>query len=58
MNLRALLESVERAALELALDRAAGSPTRAARLLGEVGRGRSSDPGATVRAMMQRLGLG
>ncbi len=57
MNLRALLESVERTALELALARAGGSPTRAARLLGEVGRGRSSDPGATVRAMMQRLAL-
>ena len=26
-------------------------------LLGEVGRGRSSDPGGTVRAMMRRLGV-
>jgi DNA-binding NtrC family response regulator len=55
MNLRRLLDEVERAALEAALARAGGSPTKAARLLGEVGRGRSSDPGGTVRAMLSRL---
>jgi len=54
MNLRAVRDELERAALELALDRAGGSPARAARLLGEVGRGSSSDPGGTVRAMMRR----
>jgi transcriptional regulator of acetoin/glycerol metabolism len=55
MNLRAVRDQLERAALELALARANGSPARAARLLGEVGRGSSSDPGGTVRAMMKRL---
>ncbi len=55
MNLRRLVDEVERAAIEEALARAAGSPTKAARLLGEVGRGRSSDPGGTVRAMQKRL---
>jgi len=58
MNLRALIADVEREALTLALEQAGGSPARAARLLGEVGRGASSDPGATVRAMMRRLGVG
>ncbi len=48
----------EAAALRAALDHAGGSPTRAARLLGQVGRGRSSDPGGTVRAMMKRLRIG
>ncbi|HEU4732194.1 MAG TPA: sigma 54-interacting transcriptional regulator [Kofleriaceae bacterium] len=57
MNLRAVRDELERAALELALARAGGSPARAARLLGEVGRGSSSDPGGTVRAMMRRHGL-
>ena len=57
MNLRRLLDEVERAALEEALARAEGSPTKAARLLGEVGRGRSSDPGGTVRSMLKRLNL-
>jgi DNA-binding NtrC family response regulator len=58
MNLRRLLDEVERAALEEALARSGGSPTKAARLLGEVGRGRSSDPGGTVRAMRKRLAKG
>jgi DNA-binding NtrC family response regulator len=49
------LRALERAALEHALARAGGSPTVAARLLGAVGRGRSSDPAGTVRAMMRRL---
>ncbi len=57
MNLRALRDELERSALELALARSNGSPTRAARLLGEVGRGASSDPAGTVRAMMRRHGL-
>src|SRR6185436_1712529 len=57
MNLRALRDELERTALELALARAGGSPARAARLLGEVGRGNSSDPGGTVRAMLRRHGL-
>jgi len=57
MNLRELREELERTALELALAKANGSPARAARLLGEVGRGSSTDPGGTVRAMMRRYGL-
>jgi DNA-binding NtrC family response regulator len=57
MNLRAARDELERAALELALARAGGSPARAARLLGEVGRGSSSDPGGTVRGMLRRHGL-
>ncbi len=55
MNLRAEIERLEGIALRSALESGGGSPTRAARLLGEVGRGRSSDPGGTVRAMMKRL---
>jgi DNA-binding NtrC family response regulator len=58
MNLRAIRDQLERAALELALARSSGSPARAARLLGEVGRGAARDPGGTVRAMMQRHKLG
>ena len=57
MNLRELREDLERTALELALAKANGSPARAARLLGEVGRGSSTDPGGTVRAMMRRYGM-
>ena len=34
-----------------------GNAAAAAGLLGEVGRGAARDPGATVRAMMRRLGL-
>jgi hypothetical protein len=55
MNLRAIRDDLERTALELALAKAGGSPARAARYLGEVGRGSSRDPGGTVRAMMRRL---
>jgi two-component system response regulator AtoC len=55
-NLRAEVEALERLALALALERAGGNASRAAGLLGEVGRGRAADPGATVRAMMRRLG--
>jgi len=40
-----------------ALARTNRSPTQTARLLGEVGRGDSSDPGGTVRAMMRRHGV-
>ena len=54
MNLRAARDELERIALELALAKAGGSPARAARLLGEVGRGSSRDPGGTVRAMLRR----
>jgi DNA-binding NtrC family response regulator len=54
-NLRREIDRLEREALRVALARAAGRPTLAARLLGEVGRGRASDPGGTVRAMMRRL---
>jgi transcriptional regulator with GAF, ATPase, and Fis domain len=58
MNLRGLRDELERTTLELALARCNGSPARAARMLGEVGRGASSDPGGTVRAMMRRHKLG
>ena len=51
------VEGLERAALELALQRSGGNAARAARLLGSVGRGRAADPGSTVRAMMKRLGV-
>jgi DNA-binding NtrC family response regulator len=57
MNLRAARDELERIALELALSRTGGSPSAAARLLGEVGRGASRDPGGTVRAMMRRYGV-
>jgi DNA-binding NtrC family response regulator len=57
MNLRALRDELESTALTLALTRAGGSPSRAARLLGEVGRGASRDPAGTVRAMLHRHGL-
>jgi two-component system response regulator AtoC len=57
LNLRREVESLEATAVRLALARAAGSPSRAARLLGEVGRGESKDPSGTVRAMMRRLGI-
>jgi hypothetical protein len=39
----------------LALEQTGGRATAAARLLGEVGRGASSDPGGTIRAMAGRL---
>ena len=56
-NLRREIEALERAAVRHALARADRSPTRAARLLGEVGRGAARDPSGTVRAMMRRLRL-
>ena len=54
MNLKSLRDELERTALELALARSGGSPSRIARLLGEVGRGGSRDPAGTVRAMLRR----
>ena len=56
-RLRAEVETLERTALQIALDRTGGSAAAAARLLGEVGRGTAADPGGTVRAMMRRLGV-
>jgi transcriptional regulator with PAS, ATPase and Fis domain len=55
MNLRDEIRSFERAALLAALEQSDWNATRAARLLGEVGRGAAADPGGTVRAMMRRL---
>jgi transcriptional regulator with GAF, ATPase, and Fis domain len=57
MNLRRELSELEKAALSEALRRSGGNLARAARLLGEVGRGASRDPAGTVRAMLNRLGL-
>lgn len=57
MNLRRELSELEKAALTEALRRSGGNLARAARLLGEVGRGASRDPAGTVRAMLNRLGL-
>jgi len=57
MNLKVEIEALERAAVEAALRRAAGSAAEAARMLGEVGRGTAKDPGGTLRVMMKRLGL-
>lgn len=56
-DLRGTVDALERTALNLALARGGGSPTAAARLLGTIGRGKSSDPSGTVRAMMRRHGL-
>jgi DNA-binding NtrC family response regulator len=56
-NLREAVQTLERSALELALSRSGGNAAAAAALLGEVGRGGATDPGATVRAMMRRLGI-
>ena len=58
-ELRAEIANLERAALKEALSRTGGNATRAATLLGGVGRtsAGASDPGATVRAMMKRLGI-
>jgi hypothetical protein len=55
--LRNEIEGLERFAVSCALRRSAGNAAEAARLLGEVGRGRAKDPGGTVRTMMKRLGL-
>jgi transcriptional regulator with GAF, ATPase, and Fis domain len=57
MNLRALVAEVEHTAITVALEHAGGSPARAARLLGEVGRGGARDPAGTLKAMMRRLGI-
>lgn len=56
-NLRAAVETLERAAVTEAAARTSGNASAAAALLGEVGRGGAQDPGATVRAMMRRLGI-
>jgi len=55
MNLRAEVAALERMAIEEALNRAGGNAAQAARLLGQVGRGMSRDPGGTVRAKMRRM---
>jgi hypothetical protein len=48
---------LESQALTLALDQTGGRAAAAARLLGAVGRGASSDPGGTIRAMARRLAV-
>jgi len=50
------VRALERTALAAALEASGGNAAEAARLLGTVGRGRSRDPGGTVRAMKRRLG--
>ena len=57
MNLKAELETLERLALTEALRRSGGNSAEAARMLGEVGRGKARDPGGTVRTMIKRLGI-
>jgi DNA-binding NtrC family response regulator len=54
-NLRTEVAALQRTALTEALKRTGGNATKAARLLGTVGRGRSADPGGTVRAMARRF---
>jgi DNA-binding NtrC family response regulator len=56
-NLRTEVAALQRAALTEALRRTGGNATKAARLLGTVGRGRATDPGGTVRAMARRFGI-
>ena len=56
LNLRNEVRALERTALDAALEASGGNAAQAARLLGTVGRGRSRDPGGTVRAMKRRLG--
>ncbi len=56
-SLKHEVENVERRALRLAFSIADGSASKAARLLGEVGRGTSKNPEGTVRAMRARLGV-
>ena len=56
LNLRNEVRALERTALDAALEASGGNAAEAARLLGTVGRGRSRDPGGTVRAMKRRLG--
>jgi len=55
MNLKEEVAALERLAIDEALKRAGGNAAQAARLLGQVGRGVSRDPGGTVRAMLRRL---
>jgi DNA-binding NtrC family response regulator len=55
MNLREEIEALEKTALSAALGESGGNATKAARLLGTVGRGAARDPGGTVRAMKRRL---
>jgi DNA-binding NtrC family response regulator len=55
MNLRDEVAALERVALDEALKRSGGNAAQAARLLGQVGRGASRDPGGTLRAMIRRL---
>ena len=57
-NLRAEREQLEKTAIVAALAQCDGNANEAAKLLGEVGRGRSKKPGDTVRTMMRRLGIG
>jgi transcriptional regulator with PAS, ATPase and Fis domain len=57
-SLRETVTHLEHEALAFALERTRGNAAAAARLLGEVGRGAAKSPGATVRAMMRRLGVG
>jgi DNA-binding NtrC family response regulator len=56
LNLRDEIRALEQTALAAALEETGGNATRAARLLGAVGRGAARDPGGTVRAMKRRLG--
>ena len=56
LNLRDEIRTLEQTALAAALEETGGNATRAARLLGAVGRGAARDPGGTVRAMKRRLG--
>jgi transcriptional regulator with PAS, ATPase and Fis domain len=54
-NLRTEVAALQRCALTEALRRTGGNATKAARLLGTVGRGHATDPGGTVRAMARRF---
>ena len=56
-NLKRAKEALEREALLAALAASGGNAARAADLLGDVGRGAASRPGATIRAMRRRLGI-
>jgi DNA-binding NtrC family response regulator len=56
MSLKDEVAALQRVAIEEALQRSGGNAARAARLLGELGRGVARDPGGTLRAMMRRLG--
>jgi len=56
LNLRDEIRALEETALAAALEESGGNATKAAHLLGAVGRGASRDPGGTVRAMKRRLG--